>query len=49
MSVLFRITIYLEDDDHKLVDFEETIIFTCQLVERNSNYYFIRSNEARFV
>ena len=32
--VLFHITFYLEDDDHKPVDFNgETISFTCQLVK----------------
>ena len=31
-SVLSQITFYLEDDDHKLVDFNnETLHFTCQL------------------
>ena len=31
-SVLSHITFYLEDDDHKLVNFNaETILFTCQL------------------
>ena len=33
-SVLSHITFYLEDDDHKSVDFNgETINFTCQLVK----------------
>ena len=33
-SRLFLITFYLEDDDHKSVDFNgETISFTCQLIE----------------
>ena len=33
-SVLSNITIYLEDDDHKLIDFHNDIIsFTCQLIE----------------
>ena len=33
-SVLSAITIYLEDDDHKPVDFNgETISFTCQLIK----------------
>ena len=33
-SVLSHILIYLEDDDHKPVDFpNETISFTCQLIE----------------
>ena len=33
-SVLSHITFYLEDDDHKAVDFNnETISFTCQLVK----------------
>ena len=33
-SVLSHITFYLEDDDHKPVDFNnETIIFTCQLIK----------------
>ena len=33
-SVLSHITFYLEDDDHKTVDFiNETISFTCQLVK----------------
>ena len=33
-SVLSHITFYFEDDDHKLVDFNnETISFTCQLVK----------------
>ena len=33
-SVLSHITFYLEDDDHKPVDFKnETIIFTCQLIK----------------
>ena len=32
-SVLSRITLYFEDDDHKTVDFNgETISFTCQLI-----------------
>ena len=34
MSVLFHITLHIEDDDHKPVYFNgETISFTCQLVE----------------
>ena len=34
ISVLSHITFYLEDDDHKPVDFNgETIIFTCQLIK----------------
>ena len=34
-SVLFPITFYLEDDDHKAVDSNgETISFTCQLVSK---------------
>ena len=33
-SVLSHITFYLEDDDHKPVDFTcETINFTCQLIK----------------
>ena len=33
-TVLSHITFYLEDDDHKLVDFnQETMSFTCQLVK----------------
>ena len=33
-SSLSRITFYLEDDDHKPVDFNgETISFTCQLIK----------------
>ena len=33
-SVLSHITFYIEDDDHKLVDFNnETISFTCQLIK----------------
>ena len=33
-SVLSHITFYLEDDDHKSVDFHnENINFTCQLIE----------------
>ena len=33
-SVLSHITFYLEDDDHKPVDFKnETLSFTCQLIE----------------
>ena len=33
-SVLSHITFYLEDDDHKSVDFHnEKISFTCQLIE----------------
>ena len=33
-SVLFHITFYFEDDDHKPVDFiSETISFTCQLIK----------------
>ena len=33
-SVLSQITFYLEDDDHKTVDFRnETISSTCQLIE----------------
>ena len=33
-SVLSHITFYLEDDDHKAVDFNnETISFTCQLIK----------------
>ena len=33
-SVLSHITFYLEDDDHKSVDFNnETILFTCQLIK----------------
>ena len=33
-SVLFHITFYLEDDDHKPVDFNsETVSFTCQLIK----------------
>ena len=32
--VLFHITVCLEDDDHKPVDFNnETISFTCQLIK----------------
>ena len=35
-SVLSHITFYFEDDDHKPVDFHnETITFTCQLIEIN--------------
>ena len=33
-AVLSHITFYLEDDDHKAVDFNnETISFTCQLIK----------------
>ena len=33
-SVLSHITFYLEDDDHKPVDFNnETLSFTCQLIK----------------
>ena len=33
-SVLSHITFYLEDDDHKPVDFQnETVNFTCQLIK----------------
>ena len=33
-SVLSHITFYLEDDDHKQVDFHnETLTFTCQLIK----------------
>ena len=33
-SVLSHITFYLEDDDHKPIDFNhETISFTCQLIK----------------
>ena len=33
-SLLSLITFYLEDDDHKSVDFRnEVISFTCQLIE----------------
>ena len=33
-SVLSHITFYLEDDDHKPIDFhDETISFTCQLIK----------------
>ena len=33
-SVLSHITFYLEDDDHKPVDFyNETVSFTCQLIK----------------
>ena len=33
--LLSHITFYLEDDDHKLVDFKnETICFTCQLIKK---------------
>ena len=33
-SVLSHITFYLEDDDHKPVEFNnETISFTCQLIK----------------
>ena len=33
-SVLSHITFYIEDDDHKPVDFHnEAISFTCQLIE----------------
>ena len=36
LSVLSHITYYLEDDDHKPVDFNgETISFTCQLLKFN--------------
>ena len=35
-TVLSHITFYLEDDDHKPVDFDgETISFTCQLIKIN--------------
>ena len=34
ISVLSHITFYLEDDDHKLLDFNnETVSFTCQLIK----------------
>ena len=33
-SILSHVTFYLEDDDHKSVDFNgETISFTCQLIK----------------
>ena len=33
-SVLSHITFYFEDDDHKLVDYNnETVSFTCQLIK----------------
>ena len=35
-SVLSHFTFYLEDDDHKTIDFNgETISFTCQLIKKN--------------
>ena len=37
-SVLSHITFYLEDDDHKPVDFNgETINFICQLIKKNND------------
>ena len=34
-SVLYHITFYFEDDDHKTVDFNgETVSFTCQLIKK---------------
>ena len=40
-AVLFHITFYLEDDDHKLVDFiGEKVSFTSQLVK--IKFYIIR-------
>ena len=43
-SVLSHVTFYIEDDDHKPVDFNnETIIFTCQLKKiKQSNLNMIR-------
>ena len=33
-SVLYHVTFYSEDGDHKLVDFKnETVSFTCQLIK----------------
>ena len=41
-SVLSRIKFYLEDDDHKPVDFnKEAITFTCQLIKYNFRIYII--------
>ena len=41
---------YLDDDDHKPVDFEETITFTCQMLGKKfSILYFMLSNEPRYV
>ena len=38
-SVLSHISFYLEDDDHKSVDFHnETIFFTCQLIKIENSY-----------
>ena len=40
-SVLSHITFYLEDDDHKPVDFNnETITFTCQLIKLYCSYLY---------
>ena len=39
-SVLSHIKFYLEDDDHKPVDFHnETITFTCQLIKIYNSYF----------
>ena len=40
-SVLSQITFYLEDDDHKPVDFNiETIIFTCLQIKNQFSYLY---------
>ena len=40
-TVLSHITFYFEDDDHKLVDFNnETVSFTCQLIKIQSVYTY---------
>ena len=40
--VLSHITFYIEDDDHKAVDFNnETISFTCQLIK--IQYFYLNT------
>ena len=40
-SVLSRIRFYLEDDDHKEVDFNnKAISFTCQLIEKYYSFLY---------
>ena len=40
-SLLSHITLYLEDNDYKAVDFHnETISFTCQLIKRYYSYLY---------
>ena len=44
-SVLSHITFYLEDDDHKPVDFDGiTISFICQLIRKNND----NNNELKY-